>query len=41
MRIHLFRDESDSDVFAFSNDVTGANIPLASQHTRVDFPRNL
>ena len=27
MRIYLFRDESDSDVFAFSNDVTGANIP--------------
>jgi hypothetical protein len=27
MRIYLFRDESDSDVFAFSTDVMGTNIP--------------
>jgi hypothetical protein len=27
MLIYLFRDESDNDVFAFSIDVTGSNIP--------------
>jgi hypothetical protein len=27
MRIYLFRDEIDSDVFAFSTDATGTNIP--------------
>jgi hypothetical protein len=33
MVIYLFRDESDSAVFAFSADVTGANIPLVRPHT--------
>ena len=33
MRIYLFRDESNSDAFAFSTDVTGANIPPVSPHT--------
>ena len=33
MRIYLFRDESDSDVFAFATDVTGTNIPPVSPLT--------
>jgi hypothetical protein len=33
MRIYLFRDESDSDVFAFSTDVTGTSIPLVTPLT--------
>jgi hypothetical protein len=33
MRIFLFRDECNSDAFAFSTDVTGANIPHVSPHT--------
>ena len=33
MLIYLFRDETDSEVFAFSADVTGANIPLITPHT--------
>ena len=33
MRIYLFRDESDSGVFAFSTDVTGSNIPPVTRHT--------
>jgi hypothetical protein len=33
MLIYLFRDGSDSEVFAFSTDVTGANIPPATPHT--------
>ena len=33
MRIYLFRDENDSDVFAFSTDVTGTNIPLVTSLT--------
>jgi hypothetical protein len=33
MRIYLFRDESKADVFAFSSDVTGENIPLITPHT--------
>jgi hypothetical protein len=33
MRIYLFRDESNSDAFAFSTDATGANIPPVSPHT--------
>jgi hypothetical protein len=33
MRIYLFRDESNSDAFAFSTDVTGANIPPVSPQT--------
>ena len=33
MLIYLFRDESDNDVFAFSIDVTGANIPAVTPHT--------
>ena len=33
MLLYLFRDEADSDVFAFSTEVTGANIPLVTPHT--------
>jgi hypothetical protein len=33
MLIHLFRDEADNDYFAFSVDVTGANIPPATPLT--------
>jgi len=33
MLIYLFRDESSSDVFAFSTDVTGQNLPLRSPLT--------
>jgi hypothetical protein len=32
MVIYLFRDESDNDIFAFSIDVTGANIPALTPH---------
>jgi hypothetical protein len=33
MLIYLFRDESDNDIFAFSTDATGANIPAVTPHT--------
>jgi hypothetical protein len=33
MLIYIFRDESDNGVFAFSIDVTGANIPAVTPHT--------
>ena len=33
MLIYLFRDESDNDIFTFSIDVTGANIPAVTPHT--------
>jgi len=33
MHTYLFLDESDNDIFAFSIDVTGANIPPATPHT--------
>ena len=33
MNIYLFRDESSADVFAFSIDLTGQNIPLVTPHT--------
>ena len=33
MIIYLFQDETDSEIFAFSIDVTGANLPLVSPHT--------
>ena len=33
MVIYLFRDESSADAFAFSIDVTGANIPPVTPHT--------
>ena len=33
MLIYLFRDEIDTDIFAFSIDVTGANIPPVAPHT--------
>ena len=33
MVIYLFRDESDNDIFAFSIDATGANIPALTPHT--------
>jgi len=33
MLIYLFRDECDSNIFAFSTDVTAANVPPASPHT--------
>ena len=33
MIIYLFQDEADSEIFAFSIDVTGANLPLVSPHT--------
>jgi hypothetical protein len=33
MRINLFRDESDNDIFAFSIDVSGENIPAVTPHT--------
>jgi hypothetical protein len=33
MIIHLFRDESDSEIFALSVDPTGASIPPVSPHT--------
>jgi hypothetical protein len=31
--LYLFRDESDGEVFAFSTDATGANIPPVTPHT--------
>ena len=31
--IYLFRDENDDEVFAFSTDVTGANIPPVTPQT--------
>ena len=33
MIIYLFREESSAEVFAFSIDVTGQNIPPLSAHT--------
>jgi hypothetical protein len=33
MIIYLFQDETDSEIFAFSIDVTGANLPPVSPHT--------
>jgi hypothetical protein len=33
MIIHLFRDENDGEVFAFSTDVTGTNIPPVTPQT--------
>ena len=33
MFIYLFRDESESENFAFSVDMTGANIPPITPHT--------
>lgn len=33
MVIYLFCDESSTDVFAFTVDVTGANIPPVTPHT--------
>jgi len=33
MQIYLFRDESKPEVFAFSSDVTGENIPLLTPLT--------
>ena len=33
MVIYLFRDESGTNTFAFSVDVTGANIPPVTPHT--------
>lgn len=33
MIIYLFREESSAEVFAFSIDVTGQNIPPLSPHT--------
>jgi hypothetical protein len=33
MIIHLFRDESDSEIFALSVDPTGASIPPVTPHT--------
>ncbi|MFZ0853530.1 MAG: hypothetical protein WAO08_30580 [Hyphomicrobiaceae bacterium] len=33
MIIYLFRDDSSTEVFAFSIDVTGQNIPLVTPHS--------
>ena len=33
MFIYLFRDESSSDIFAFSTDPSGGNLPLATAGT--------
>jgi hypothetical protein len=33
MLIYLFRDQSDCEVFAFSTDVTGANLPQVAPLT--------
>ena len=33
MNIYLFRDESSEDVFAFSDDPTGQNLPPVTPHT--------
>ena len=33
MQIYLFRDESDGEVFAFSTDASGGNIPPVTPHT--------
>ena len=33
MLIYLFRDENDNNIFAFSIDVTGGNIPAITPHT--------
>jgi hypothetical protein len=37
MLVYLFRDESSSDTFAYSTDVTGRNIPRASPYTQWSF----
>jgi hypothetical protein len=41
MLIYPFRDESDNDIFAFSIDVTGANIPAVTPHTEWVFLEGL
>jgi hypothetical protein len=41
MVIYLFRDEGDADVFAFSIDVTGPNIPPITAHTEWVFFRSI
>jgi len=33
MNIYLFCDESDNEIFAFSIDPTGGNLPPATPHT--------
>ena len=37
MLVYLFRDENSRDIFAYSTDVTGRNIPRASPHTQWSF----
>ena len=37
MFIYLFRDESSSDIFAFSTDPSGGNLPLATAGTAWTF----
>jgi hypothetical protein len=37
MVIYLFRDESDNDIFAYSIDVTGANISGHHVHIQNGF----
>ena len=32
MRIYLFRDESQPEIFAFLSDVTGEKIPIVTPH---------
>jgi hypothetical protein len=40
MLLYLFRDEADSDVFAFSTEVTGANIPLVTHIPNGSFSKH-
>jgi len=37
MLIYLFRDQSGSNTFAYSTDVTGRNIPRPAAHTKWSF----
>jgi len=37
MLVHLCRDESSRDTFAYSTDVTGRNIPRTSPYTQWSF----
>jgi hypothetical protein len=37
MLLHLFRDVASEDVFAFSSDPAGRNLPPVTAHTRWQF----
>ena len=41
MHIYLFRDDNDDEVFAFSTDVTGINLPPATPQTEWIFVESI